>query len=142
MQVRDRSDDVVEALIVEADDAGDLLHDEEGLTENAKELFKLSKELHSRLRTMASHLDTLGKNVGSTVKSYNSLIGSLESNVMPQVTRMAEIRGEEPALSPKLVEGKTRELNPSKYDAVGELEAVVEHQPELETSPSDQPGDQ
>ena len=115
---------------------------QEGLTENAKELFKLSKELHSRLRTMASHLDTLGKNVGSTVKSYNSLIGSLESNVMPQVTRMAEIRGEEPALSPKLVEGKTRELNPSKYDAVGELEAVVEHQPELETSPSDQPGDQ
>lgn len=101
---------------------------QEGLTENAKELFKLSKELHSRLSTMASHLDTLGKNVGSTVKSYNALIGSLERNVMPQVARMAEIRGEESALNPRLIEGGPREITASKYETANESETLTEHE--------------
>lgn len=105
---------------------------QEGLTENAKELFKLSKELHTRLSAMAGHLDSLGKNVGNTVNSYNSLIGSLERNVMPQVARMAEIRGEDSALNPRIVEGTPRALNASKYstpdepDALGELEVTEE----------------
>lgn len=105
---------------------------QEGLTENAKELFKLSKELHTRLSAMAGHLDSLGKNVGNTVNSYNSLIGSLERNVMPQVARMAEIRGEDSALNPRIVEGTPRALNASKYstpdepDAPGELEVTEE----------------
>lgn len=105
---------------------------QEGLTENAKELFKLSKELHTRLSAMAGHLDSLGKNVGNTVNSYNSLIGSLERNVMPQVARMAEIRGEDSALNPRIVEGTPRTLNASKYstpdepDALGELEVTEE----------------
>jgi DNA recombination protein RmuC len=99
---------------------------QEGLTENAKELFKLSKELHSRLSTMAGHLDALGKNVGGTVNSYNALIGSLERNVMPQVARMAEIRGEDSALNPRIVEGSPRELNASKYSDAEELSGQVD----------------
>lgn len=109
---------------------------QEGLTENAKELFKLSKELHSRLSTMAGHLDSLGKNVGGTVNSYNALIGSLERNVMPQVARMAEIRGEDSTLNPRIVEGSPRELNASKYSAADDLavQAELPRQAELAAS--------
>ncbi len=64
---------------------------EQRIAENAQRISDLGRELHSRLGTAFGHVVNLGKAVGSTVKHYNSLIGSLERNVLPQARRFQEL---------------------------------------------------
>jgi DNA recombination protein RmuC len=60
---------------------------QEKLAEQAAEIAKLGKELHARLATMGSHVSKLGRNLELANNAYNSMVGSLESQVMSQARR-------------------------------------------------------
>jgi DNA recombination protein RmuC len=59
------------------------------LTEEARDLFRVARELHGRLATMAGHVDKLGRAIRGTVVDYNRFIGSLERQVLPSARRLS-----------------------------------------------------
>jgi DNA recombination protein RmuC len=65
---------------------------QEALTANAREVFELGRDLYRRLGTLGGHADRLGRALSRSVEDYNSLIGSLERNVLVQARRMAELQ--------------------------------------------------
>jgi len=64
---------------------------QERLAEEASTVGRLGKELYSRLCAFGGHIATLGVNLSRTTDSYNSLVGSLESSVLPQARRFHEL---------------------------------------------------
>ncbi|AEG43694.1 DNA recombination protein RmuC [Isoptericola variabilis J7] len=64
---------------------------QEALAENAQEVLKVGRELHSRLVTMTNHITKMGRSLESSTKAYNSMIGSLERNVLTSARRMVEL---------------------------------------------------
>src|SRR5688572_12449377 len=61
------------------------------MTENAREIRELGQEMHKRLATFVGHLQRLSRSLGGSVEAFNSAIGSLESKVMPQARKFAEL---------------------------------------------------
>jgi DNA recombination protein RmuC len=64
---------------------------QEKFAQSATEVRKLGKDLYARLRTLGDHVGDLGKHINNAAKKYNSLVGSLESSVMPQARRFNEL---------------------------------------------------
>lgn len=75
---------------------------QEKLAEEAAEIARLGKELHSRLATMGSHIAKLGRNLELATGAYNSMVGSLESQVMTQAKRFEALE----------VSGGAKEIEP------------------------------
>lgn len=61
------------------------------LTDDAKELFRVGKELYSRLSTLSDHVEKLGRTIERSVKDYNAFVGSLERNVLPSARRLSAL---------------------------------------------------
>jgi DNA recombination protein RmuC len=59
--------------------------------EAAEEIARLAKELHSRLATMAQHMERMGKNLTTANAAYNQMVGSFESQVVPQARRFESL---------------------------------------------------
>ena len=59
--------------------------------EAAEEIARLAKELHSRLATMAQHMERMGKNLSTANAAYNQMVGSFESQVLPQTRRFESL---------------------------------------------------
>lgn len=75
---------------------------QEKLAEEAAEIARLGKELHSRLATMGAHVAKLGRNLELATGAYNSMVGSLESQVMTQAKRFETLE----------VSGGAKEIEP------------------------------
>ena len=60
---------------------------EERLAANAVEIKALGEELHRRLGALTRHLQRLGRSVGRTVEHYNRVVGSFDTQVLPQARR-------------------------------------------------------
>ena len=61
--------------------------EQHGRNEAAEEIARLAKELHSRLSTMSQHMDKVGRNLQTANTAYNQMVGSFESQVLPQAKR-------------------------------------------------------
>jgi DNA recombination protein RmuC len=64
---------------------------QETLAQNAMDVAKLGKELYARLATLGDHVAGLGDQINKAAKKYNQMVGSLESQVMPQARRFKEM---------------------------------------------------
>ncbi|ACZ29973.1 protein of unknown function DUF195 [Xylanimonas cellulosilytica DSM 15894] len=64
---------------------------QEALAENAQKVLTVGKELYSRLVTMTGHITKTGNAIASVTKHYNSMIGSLESQVLTSARRMVAL---------------------------------------------------
>ena len=64
---------------------------QEKLAAEAGKIAELGKELHSRLATMAEHVSSVGTNLSRMNNAYNKMVGSLESQVLPQARRFEEL---------------------------------------------------
>ncbi|GAA1712874.1 hypothetical protein GCM10009809_06240 [Isoptericola hypogeus] len=64
---------------------------QQALADNAQEVLKVGKQLHSRIVTMTGHITRMGRSLESSTKAYNSMIGSLERNVLVSARRMVEL---------------------------------------------------
>lgn len=67
---------------------------QEKVADNAREIARLGQELYQRMSTMGGHIADLGKDIARSVERYNEFVGSLESRVMPQARRFAELEVE------------------------------------------------
>ncbi|WP_197521845.1 DNA recombination protein RmuC [Nocardia sp. 852002-20019_SCH5090214] len=65
---------------------------------NAEEIAKLGRELYGRIATMADHLNAMGASLGKAVDNFNKTVGSFEGRVIPGARKIAELRGDDPAL--------------------------------------------
>ena len=64
---------------------------EHRLAEEAEELFALGKELHERAATAFEHAGKLGKTLSQTVGHYNSLVGSIDSRLVPTLRKFEDV---------------------------------------------------
>ena len=99
---------------------------QEKLAEEAAEIARLGKELHARLATMGGHVARLGRNLDLATGAYNSMVGSLESQVMTQAKRFEalEVSSGAKEIEPlPMVDTAPRQL--TKLD-VGELPEAAE----------------
>ena len=67
---------------------------QEKVAENAREVARLGQELYQRMGTMGDHIAGLGQDIARSVRRYNAFVGSLESRVMPQARRFADLKVE------------------------------------------------
>jgi DNA recombination protein RmuC len=65
---------------------------QEQAARNAEQAVELGRELYQRLSVMTEHMSKVGSNLDKAVDSYNSLVGSYERKVMPQVRRFEELQ--------------------------------------------------
>jgi len=65
---------------------------QEEAARNAREAAKLGQELYDALRTMGQHVEKTGKSLNQAVGSYNSMVGSLQRNVLPKARRFEDLQ--------------------------------------------------
>jgi DNA recombination protein RmuC len=59
--------------------------------ENTQKVLELGKEMHKRLATLGTHIVALGKSIDDSAGKYNSMIGSLQRQVLPWARRFTEL---------------------------------------------------
>jgi len=60
------------------------------IAEEARELFELGRELHERAVVAFEHAASLGKAIRASVERYNKLVGSIDTRLVPTLTRFEE----------------------------------------------------
>jgi DNA recombination protein RmuC len=80
------------------------------VTTEARELFRVARELHGRLTTMATHVDKLGRSIRGSVVDYNRFVGSLERQVLPSARRLSMLDESKVIAEPTVVEEEPRLL--------------------------------
>jgi DNA recombination protein RmuC len=86
---------------------------QEKMAGQAREIAELGKELYARLATMGGHVARVGKNLDTAVGAYNSLVGSLETQVLTQAKRFEALNidtGSKPIEALPVIEQSTRPL--------------------------------
>lgn len=92
------------------------------VTQEARELFRVARELYGRLGTMASHVDKLGRSIRGTVVDYNKFVGSLERQVLPSARRLSLLDESKMIADPASVEDEPRILTaPELVSAVDDI---------------------
>ncbi|WXF92968.1 DNA recombination protein RmuC [Curtobacterium flaccumfaciens pv. flaccumfaciens] len=91
------------------------------VSQEAHELFKVSRELYGRLSTMAGHVDKLGRSIRGSVVDYNRFVGSLERQVLPSARRLSLLDESKVIADPSSIEDEPRLLTaPELVGAVDE----------------------
>lgn len=58
--------------------------------ENIDEIYDLASRIAERTATLYDHMDTLGKGITNSVKGFNSLVGSMETQLLVTVRQMQQ----------------------------------------------------
>lgn len=91
---------------------------QENLVDNARTVFASARELYDRLGLMGRRLDSLGKSINTTVSRFNSMMGTLESRVMPSARRLEELDASLDTIDlPDLVQQSTRDVTAPELQA-------------------------
>lgn len=57
---------------------------------SVREIIQLGTQLFERLKVVAGHVESVGKSLNSSVKHFNSLVGSIESNLLTTTRKLTE----------------------------------------------------
>lgn len=60
------------------------------IAEHAEKIAQLGKELYERVDTVLDHVDKTGRGLETAIKAYNSMVGSMESRVLPTLRKFKE----------------------------------------------------
>lgn len=91
------------------------------VSQEAHELFRVSRELYGRLSTMGGHVDKLGRSIRGSVVDYNRFVGSLERQVLPSARRLSLLDESKVIADPASIEDEPRLLTaPELVGAVDE----------------------
>lgn len=61
------------------------------VTENAHQLVDVGRELHQGLMTLGNRVGKLGRTLDRAVSDYNTMVGSIEGNVLTKARRLSEL---------------------------------------------------
>ena len=89
--------------------------------EDAKKIGDLTKELYKRFSTLFDYVRKTGKGIQQSTTNYNSLIGALESRVLPTLRKLDDLN---------VVDGEIASIEPLET-SIREL-SVPEETPEIE----------
>jgi DNA recombination protein RmuC len=64
---------------------------QQDIAKNAEEIQTLGRQLYERLAVMVEHLEGVGRNLKQAAQSYDSLVGSLETKVLPGARRFKDL---------------------------------------------------
>ncbi len=67
---------------------------ERALTDSAHRIAELGRELHERLAIAIENISKLGSRIDSAVKQYNTLVGSVESRLVPSARKFEDLHAE------------------------------------------------
>ena len=90
---------------------------QQSLSDDAKQLFKLCQQLYAGFRTLGDHVGKMGRSLERTVSSYNGLVGNLERTILPKARKLD-------TMDPKKIEeiqqinsdkGQVRKLTSSEF---------------------------
>ncbi len=65
---------------------------QEEAARNAREAARLGQDLYDALCAMGGHMDKVGRSLNNAVGSYNSMLGSMERNVLPKARRFESLQ--------------------------------------------------
>jgi DNA recombination protein RmuC len=65
---------------------------QEQAARNAEQAVELGRELYQRLSVMTEHMSKVGSNLDKAVDSYNSMVGSYDRKVIPQLKKFEELQ--------------------------------------------------
>lgn len=85
---------------------------QENMAQNAKVIAELGQELYKRMAALGDKVAATGKHLDKAVGAYNSMVGSLESSVLPHARKFRDLEVEgtgEPLPNLPLVESDARE---------------------------------
>lgn len=94
--------------------------EEHRLSENAKELKKLGEELLERSEGVFNHATNIGKSLNQTVRHFNSMVGSLNSRLVPTLRKFEtskQVQESNRIQAPPEIEIQTRELPEDLFKA-------------------------
>ena len=94
----------------------------EAVADNAKEIASVGKDLYQRIGKVVGDMQKVGKQLGTAIGSFNTLVGSVDSRLIPSAKKLADLDpgvDELPALDP--LETTIRD---SKHITAGGDEAV------------------
>jgi len=57
---------------------------EEAAAQNTREVARLGRDLYDAVRAMGGHVERMGRSLDTAIGSYNTMIGSIERNVLPK----------------------------------------------------------
>ncbi|MEK7292949.1 MAG: DNA recombination protein RmuC [Actinomycetota bacterium] len=60
------------------------------IAEHAEKIALLGKELYERVDTVLEHVDKTGRGLETAIKAFNSMVGSMESRVLPTLRKFKE----------------------------------------------------
>lgn len=60
------------------------------IAEHAEKIAQLGKELYERVDTVLEHVDKTGRGLETAIRAYNSMVGSMESRVLPTLRKFKE----------------------------------------------------
>jgi len=95
---------------------------EQNLTESAEELFRLGRELHGRAATVIEHVARVGESIDGARKHYNTLVGSVQSRLIPTLRRFEErdARSTKDVIDPDSILGEIRPVAREEHQALPE----------------------
>ena len=64
---------------------------QEEAAKNAREVAEMARELYSRLANMGAKIETVGKSLGRSVHAFNSMVGTIETSVMPKARQFEKL---------------------------------------------------
>ena len=86
---------------------------QEAMNENARKIGKEGQDLYKRISVLGGHFAKLGKQIESVNKTYNSVVGSLESNVLTSAKRLNDLGVD--SSNKEIQELKQIELSPKTF---------------------------
>jgi len=87
--------------------------------QQADQILDDARELHRRMATFAGHLQGVGSGLANAVRAYNGVVGSWESRVAPQLTRISRQSGGTDIEALDGVEEPVRQVGESGLRVVG-----------------------
>lgn len=93
---------------------------QEEAAKNAMKAAQLGKDLYKALATMGEHISKMGGGLSDAMKSYNSMVGSLERNVLSKARQFEELQISESG-GKQIPEVSNLETEPRAIQKQGEL---------------------
>ncbi len=100
---------------------------QQSLSDDARELFRLCQQLYAGFRTLGSYVGSMGGQLERTVDTYNKLVGNLERTILPKARRLDE-------MDPKKID-RLEEISPEKAQVCRLTSSELTDEAEVQVRP-------
>ncbi len=104
---------------------------QQSLSDDAKELFRLCQQLYAGFRTLGGYVGSMGGQLERTVDTYNKLVGNLERTILPKARRLDE-------MDPKKIT-VLKEIGPDKAQVRRLTSSELTDEAEVSVTPVERP---